>query len=147
MGWEISTFLMRQQRSPQTGSHHWIITTSRAIIVWLLASPVATVATVARPLALEWQIRMGWWWMAMAICISRTPPTAVRKVDAATGIITTVAGNGNCGSGGDGGPATSAAVGSPKGLAFDMAGNLYIVERYNGNPLFAVVSQIRRWMR
>jgi sugar lactone lactonase YvrE len=68
----------------------------------------------------------------------------VRKVDAATGIITTVAGNGNCGSGGDGGPATSAAVGSPKGLAFDMAGNLYIVERYNGNPLFAVVSQIRR---
>ncbi len=49
----------------------------------------------------------------------------IRKVDA-TGIITTVAGNGSSGYGGDGGPATSANLGYPDGLAMDAAGNLYI---------------------
>ena len=50
----------------------------------------------------------------------------VRKVDAVTGIITTVAGNGSNGHSGDGGPATAAQVGSPDGLAVDAFGNLYI---------------------
>lgn len=53
----------------------------------------------------------------------------VRKVNAATGIITTVAGH--CGStsiGGDGGQATNAGLGSVSGLAFDAAGNLYIAD-------------------
>ena len=50
----------------------------------------------------------------------------VRKVDADTGIITTVAGNGSNGYSGDGGPATAAQVGSPDGLAVDVFGNLYI---------------------
>ena len=49
----------------------------------------------------------------------------VRKVTLSTGIITTVAGNGDGGSSGDGGLATQAEV-SPAGLAFDSAGNLYI---------------------
>ncbi len=51
----------------------------------------------------------------------------VRKVTAATGIITTIAGGGTQGLG-DGGLATSAAVGSPKDLLFDAAGNLYILD-------------------
>ena len=51
----------------------------------------------------------------------------VRKVDAVTGIITTVAGNDGCGFLGDGGPATSAAL-LPRGLAVDLAGNLYIAD-------------------
>jgi sugar lactone lactonase YvrE len=50
----------------------------------------------------------------------------VRKVDA-TGKITTFAGGGTMGLG-DGGPATSARLSTPQGLAFDAAGNLYIAE-------------------
>jgi sugar lactone lactonase YvrE len=58
------------------------------------------------------------------------PPeyNVVRKVDAATGIITTVAGNGNPGTGGDGGPAASAELDGPFQVALDGAGNLYIEE-------------------
>ncbi len=56
--------------------------------------------------------------------------SAIRKVTAATGIITTVAGNGSPGYSGDGGPATSAQL-SPAGVAVDAAGNLYIADRYN----------------
>jgi sugar lactone lactonase YvrE len=55
----------------------------------------------------------------------------VRKVAAATGVITTVAGNGTAGYSGDGGPATSAAMYSPTDLAFDSAGNLYISDNAN----------------
>jgi len=48
----------------------------------------------------------------------------VRKVNAA-GIITTIAGNGTSGFSGDGGPASSALLSSPVGLAMDRWGNLY----------------------
>ncbi|MGZ3891284.1 MAG: NHL domain-containing protein, partial [Mucilaginibacter sp.] len=54
----------------------------------------------------------------------------VRKVNA-SGIITTVAGEGNPGYYGDGGPATSAEIYSPSGVAVDNAGNLYIAEQAN----------------
>ena len=55
----------------------------------------------------------------------------IRKVDAA-GVITTVAGSGTEGYGGDGGPATAAQLRSPAGVALDGAGNLYIADRGNG---------------
>ncbi len=55
----------------------------------------------------------------------------VRKVDAATGIITAVAGNGTCGYSGDGGPATSAEIEGPDAVALDGAGNLYFTEITN----------------
>lgn len=58
----------------------------------------------------------------------------VRKVNAATGVITTVAGNGNYGFSGDGGPATAAAMSFTSGLAVDAAGNLYITE-YSGHRI------------
>jgi hypothetical protein len=51
----------------------------------------------------------------------------VRKVSPA-GIITTVAGNGTAGSGGDGGPAVMASINGPHGVAIDGAGNLYIAD-------------------
>jgi uncharacterized protein (TIGR03437 family) len=57
----------------------------------------------------------------------------VRKV-APNGIISTVAGNGTNITGafsGDGGPATSAALYTPKGLAVNAAGNLYIADNQN----------------
>jgi hypothetical protein len=54
----------------------------------------------------------------------------VRKVDT-NGIITTVAGNGSHGFSGNGGPATSAELFRPSGVAVDAAGNLYIADADN----------------
>jgi YVTN family beta-propeller protein len=55
----------------------------------------------------------------------------IRRVDAATGIITTVAGSGIPGFSGDNGPATAAQLDGPRGVALDAAGNLYIAEYFN----------------
>lgn len=52
----------------------------------------------------------------------------IRKVDAATGIITKYAGNGYGATGGDGGPAILAGLSSPGGVCADKAGNIYIAE-------------------
>lgn len=54
----------------------------------------------------------------------------IRKVDT-DGVITTVAGTGVGGFSGDGGPATAAQLNSPRGMAFDAAGVLYIADSYN----------------
>lgn len=53
----------------------------------------------------------------------------IRKIDAQTGIITTVAGTGLPGYSGDGGPATRARLGAPTAIRFDGAGNLYFTDR------------------
>lgn len=52
----------------------------------------------------------------------------IRKVSAATGIISTVAGNGSSGFFGDGGPATAASLNMPTGVALDSSANLYVVD-------------------
>ncbi len=64
----------------------------------------------------------------------------VRRVDAATGTITTVAGDGTPGSAGDSGPAASAELNNPSGLALDGAGDLYIAD--TGNNLIRRVDAI-----
>jgi sugar lactone lactonase YvrE len=56
----------------------------------------------------------------------------IRKVNAATGVITTIAGNGSAGYSGDGGPATSAQFWNPLGVAVDSSGNVYIADSNNG---------------
>jgi trimeric autotransporter adhesin len=53
----------------------------------------------------------------------------VRKLSGGT--ITTVAGNGAFQFSGDGGPAPSASIAQPGGVAVDSAGNLYIADTYN----------------
>jgi len=55
----------------------------------------------------------------------------VRKIDGTTGIITTVAGTGVRAYSGDGGPATSAALWQPEGVAVDASGTLYIADAQN----------------
>jgi sugar lactone lactonase YvrE len=67
------------------------------------------------------------------IYISDTGNAIVRLVSAATGIMTTVAGTGTPGyaPSQDGGPATSAQLTTPEGLALDLSGNLYIADSGN----------------
>ena len=55
----------------------------------------------------------------------------VRSIDAATGIITTIAGTGEQGYTGDGGPATEATMYEPYSLAIAPDGSVYIVDRLN----------------
>ena len=69
--------------------------------------------------------------------IADTNNNRIRRVDAQSGVITTVVGSGPAGSFehynsgsfcGDGGPAVDACINTPYGIAFDPAGNLYISE-------------------
>src|SRR3984957_3239364 len=55
----------------------------------------------------------------------------IRRLDRETHGITTVAGSGQRAYGGDGGPATAAALNRPHEIQFDSAGNIYIAERDN----------------
>jgi len=61
--------------------------------------------------------------------IADTGDYLIRQVSG--GVITTVAGNGNCCFSGDNGPATGASLDQPSGVAVDSAGNLYIPDYFN----------------
>ena len=67
----------------------------------------------------------------------------VRKVTP-DGVITTVAGNGKAGYSGDGGPATSAQIGTAWGLAVDEAGNLYISDVKPARDSLPSAARIRK---
>ena len=80
----------------------------------MLASPIAVIATAVGDLY-----------------IADHRNSRIRKVDAATGTITTVAGTGEQGFRGDGGPATQAAIALPRDVALDADGSLYIADGAN----------------
>lgn len=65
------------------------------------------------------------------IFIADSSNNRIRRVDASTRFITTVAGNGSPGSGGDGGLAIHASVSNPGAIILDGAGNLYIADSGN----------------
>lgn len=68
------------------------------------------------------------------VYIGDTYNNLVRKVDAKTGLISTIAGtvgNTGCGFGGDGGLATAALLCTPEGVAVDKKGNVFIADMYN----------------
>jgi sugar lactone lactonase YvrE len=53
----------------------------------------------------------------------------IRRIDARSGIISTVAGCGLAGYSGDGGPAMQARIGTPTAIRFDARGNLFFADR------------------
>ena len=71
--------------------------------------------------------------------IADTGNNVIREVVQATGNIITVAGNGTAGYSGDGGPATSAQLNSPRGVAVDASGNVFIAD--TGNNVIREVVQ------
>ena len=76
--------------------------------------------------------------------IADSQNNAIRELYAATGTIATIAGNGNFGYSGDGGPATSAELTVPDAVALDSAGNLYIADTGNNviRELYAATGTI-----
>ena len=64
------------------------------------------------------------------IIVVDTENHAIRRIDAVTGVVTTVAG-GQLGSEGDGGNPTAAGLARPHGCAVDRAGNLFIADSNN----------------
>ena len=80
---------------------------------------LATDVALNRPLGIALDTRGN-------LYIADTDNHRIRRVDAITGIITTVAGTGEPGFSGDGGPATSALLNTPNAIAVDGAGNIYI---------------------
>ena len=83
----------------------------------------ATSATLSFPTAVAFD-GMG------NLYIADADDARIRMVAAATGIITTVAGNGTLNTSGDGGPATSAGIGYANALAVDPAGDIYLGGAY-----------------
>jgi hypothetical protein len=77
---------------------------------------------------------------AGSLTISDTFNFRVRQVNRQTGIITTIAGNGQDSYGGDGGLATQASIGRPRGLAFGPEGDLFfaaeggLIRKVSGLP-------------
>jgi len=55
----------------------------------------------------------------------------IRRVNAKTGVITNVAGTGERGFGGDGGPATAALLNEPYGVVVDRGGKIFFADRLN----------------
>ena len=68
--------------------------------------------------------------LAGNLVIADTGNCRIRRIGP-DGNISTLAGNGTNGFGGDGGPAIAASLNSPSGTCFDSAGNLYIADTQN----------------
>src|SRR5208282_243002 len=71
-----------------------------------------------------------------------TDNNRVRRIDGATGIIHTIAGNGTAGNSGDNGPATSAHLNAPTGVAADSQGQVYIISGTTSSATAQVVRKV-----
>ena len=74
------------------------------------------------------------------IYISDGTNNKIRKVDGATGIISTYAGTGTAGALGDGGSCATAQLNQPRGLVIDGSGNLFIADATNNKVRKIVLS-------
>jgi DNA-binding beta-propeller fold protein YncE len=85
--------------------------------------------TAARPPGPSSPARSGITWdSAGNLYIADTQNSRIRRVAAATGTITTIAGTGTSGSGGDGGPATLAELATPIDVAIAPDGDVVVLE-------------------
>lgn len=66
----------------------------------------------------------------------------IRRIDASTGIIRTIAGNGTAGNGGDNGPATRATLRTPTGVGVDSLGQVYILSNSSTTGTAQVVRKV-----
>ncbi|MDE0625940.1 MAG: M12 family metallo-peptidase [Bryobacterales bacterium] len=65
------------------------------------------------------------------VFVADTSNTRIRRIDAMSGVIETVAGTGEAGYSGDGEAATAAMLFAPQGVAVDGSGNVYIADTLN----------------
>jgi NHL repeat len=63
----------------------------------------------------------------------------LRRIEAASGLVTTIAGTGQPGGSGDGGPATAATLKRPHGACMDEVGNIYIGDSENHRVRFVSI--------
>jgi sugar lactone lactonase YvrE len=93
---------------------------------WRIDSPAGdgTPGDVGQPFGVEFGPDGG-------LYICEVENHRVRRFDPETGALTTVAGTGRAGYGGDGGPALEADMHEPYEIRFDAEGNLFVVEMMN----------------
>ncbi len=115
---------------PRTGVIDTIAGTGRA--AWSGDGGPAARAALNEPAALALGGRE-------ALFIADQSNHRVRKIDLASGVITTVAGTGESGYNGDGARGPDTALAGPSGLAVDGAGDVYVADTFNG--------RIRKWDR
>ena len=65
------------------------------------------------------------------VFIADTTNHSIRKIDATTGLITTVTGTGTAGFSGDGNAPNTALLNNPLGVAVDSVGNIFIADTFN----------------
>ena len=73
------------------------------------------------------------------ILLVDTENHCLRHIDAASGVVTTIAGTGQPGGSGDGGPATAATLKRPHGACLDDVGNMYIGDSENHRVRFVAL--------
>jgi DNA-binding beta-propeller fold protein YncE len=74
------------------------------------------------------------------IFVVDTENHCIRRIEATSGLVTTVAGTGQAGGQGDGGPASAATLKRPHGACVDAEGNLYIGDSENHRVRYVSVN-------
>ena len=121
--------LTQPSAPPFLGLRSWEPLSAGSIITVAGAGPLGDGAPAKNArLSFPWGVAVDG---AGNLFIADTPHHRIRRVDVVTGRISTVAGTGQRGFGGDGGPATQAQLDSPRGVAIDTDGNLLIADTRN----------------